>query len=206
MWWCLLALLMHSLFFNIWWTIFGWLHYLLHWWHFHLFKKHGKTWNNMFDLFCTSSDKLNSTLSSIKSKWNSLSILSLKMTFVLFFIRSKPLWWVTPIYVGDVQCFLGFPNFYWCFIAHYSMIVTLVIHLIQKYQTFVRRFEDKVYISTFESFFHNGPTFNSCNLSKPFILEMNTYDFAWGVVFSQFGKDNLFHLVVSILIIFFLLR
>jgi hypothetical protein len=33
------------------------------------------------------------------------------------------------------------------------------------------------------------------NLSKPFILEMDASNFTLGVVFSQLGKDYLFHLV-----------
>jgi len=55
-----------------------------------------RTWrnmNNMFDLFWTSSKKLNSTLSwknvnSIKPKWNSSSILFLKMAFTWILVWS----------------------------------------------------------------------------------------------------------------------
>ncbi len=37
-------------------------------------------------------------------------------------------------------------------------------------------------------FIHVGP-------SRPFILEMDTFDFALNAIFSQIGEDNLFHLV-----------
>jgi hypothetical protein len=43
---------------------------------------------------------------------------------------------VTPTYVHDVQCFIGFIKFYQYFIAHCSMIVTPLIHLFQKHQPF----------------------------------------------------------------------
>jgi hypothetical protein len=31
------------------------------------------------------------------------------------------------------------------------------------------------------------------DLAKPFVLEIDTFDFALGVVLSQLGEDNLFH-------------
>jgi hypothetical protein len=44
--------------------------------------------------------------------------------------------WATLTSVRDVQCFLGFINFYWWFIAHYSMIRTPLTCLTQKDQPF----------------------------------------------------------------------
>jgi len=38
---------------------------------------------------------------------------------------------------------------------------------------------------------------------KPFVLEMDVFEFVIGVVFSQFGKDKIFILSISILISFF---
>ncbi len=43
---------------------------------------------------------------------------------------------VTPTYVRDVQCVLEFIKFYQHFIAHCSMIMTPLIHLLQKDQPF----------------------------------------------------------------------
>jgi hypothetical protein len=41
----------------------------------------------------------------------------------------------------------------------------------------------------------SAPFFIHANPSKPFVLEMDVFDFAVGIVFSQLGKDNLLHLV-----------
>jgi hypothetical protein len=38
-----------------------------------------------------------------------------------------------------------------------------------------------------------APFFIHINLSKPFVLENNTFDFTLGVVLSQPKEDNLFH-------------
>jgi hypothetical protein len=43
--------------------------------------------------------------------------------------------------------------------------------------------------------FTTAPIFIHVDLSKPFVLEMDTSNFASGVVLSQLGVDNLFHLV-----------
>jgi hypothetical protein len=40
-----------------------------------------------------------------------------------------------------------------------------------------------------------APFFIHANLSKPFNLEMDAFGFAIGVIFSQLGKNNIFHLV-----------
>jgi hypothetical protein len=39
------------------------------------------------------------------------------------------------------------------------------------------------------------PLFIHAKLSKPFVLEMDAFDFVIGVVFSQLGGYNLLHLV-----------
>jgi hypothetical protein len=58
-------------------------------------------------------------------------------------------------------------------------------------------------LSSFEIFFHTCPTFIHANLSKPFVLETNTSNFAIDVVLSQLEKDNLFILLTSIFVNFF---
>jgi hypothetical protein len=40
-----------------------------------------------------------------------------------------------------------------------------------------------------------APLLIHANLSKPFVLEMDAFDFALGVVLSRLGVDNLFHLI-----------
>ncbi len=44
--------------------------------------------------------------------------------------------WAILVFVQDIQCFLGFTNFYECFIAHYSSIMAFLIQLTKKDQLF----------------------------------------------------------------------
>ena len=46
--------------------------------------------------------------------------------------------WQTPCSVRDVQCFLGFANFYRKFIQNYSKIVMPLTELTQKNMTFIQ--------------------------------------------------------------------
>jgi len=73
------------------------------------------------------------------------------------------------------------------------MIVTLLTQLIQKDQPFPWRVElENTFQSLKASFMIVPPLIDVC-LSKPFVLEMDTSNFALGVVFSQLGEDNLLH-------------
>jgi ABC-type phosphate/phosphonate transport system permease subunit len=61
------------------------------------FSRTWKNMNDMFDLFWTSSNKLDfmpswRNANSITPKWNYLNILFLEMAFAWIFIRSKNLW------------------------------------------------------------------------------------------------------------------
>jgi hypothetical protein len=44
-----------------------------------------------------------------------------------------------------------------------------------------------------KAFFTTAPLLIHVDLSKPFVLEMDTFDFALGVVLSQLEEDNLLH-------------
>jgi hypothetical protein len=64
--------------------------------------------------------------------------------------------------------------------------VAPLTRLIQKDQTFSWRVE-------IENAFQNLNCFS--NLAKPFVLEIDTFDFALGVILSQLGKEIFFHLI-----------
>jgi hypothetical protein len=55
--------------------------------------------------------------------------------------------WATLASIWDVQCFLGFPDFYRRFIAHYSMIVTPLIPLTWKDQPFYGELKLKMHFN-----------------------------------------------------------
>jgi hypothetical protein len=89
--------------------------------------------------------------------------------------------------------FFRFVNFYWHFIAHYSMIMVLLICWIQKDQTFTRGPKAKCAFWSLKASFTTTPLLIHVDPSRPFILEMNIFRFIIGVILSQFGNDNLFH-------------
>ena len=49
--------------------------------------------------------------------------------------------WETPTCVRDLQCFLGFANFYWRFIEVYSRICQPMFNLLKKHNCFLWSFE-----------------------------------------------------------------
>jgi hypothetical protein len=143
--WCHLALLMHLLFSNyIWWmmsfmSIQGWFRGLLYWWHPHFFEEHGGPWAPCMFGFGEASGVW--TLRQIGEVWIPSiwsGIIGLRhlwrwhiFTWILVHMNTCKIQtiinWVIPTSIHDVQCFFGFADFYWCFIAHYYSIVASLI-------------------------------------------------------------------------------
>jgi hypothetical protein len=105
------------------------------------FQRTWKTMNDMFDLFWTSSRKLDSmpswkNVNFIKLKQNSLVTSYLKMASAWIFARFKPL------SIGLLEFLFAIFNVFLdsltsqCFIAHYSTIVTIFTQLTWKDQPF----------------------------------------------------------------------
>ncbi len=98
--------------------------------------------------------------------------------------------WETPKTVRDVQCFLGFANFYRIFIMNYSKIAAPLTRLTCK---------DKLEWSPeAEEAFHNlktsfttAPILIHADFSKPFFMETDASDFALGAVLSQMEGGRL---------------
>jgi hypothetical protein len=127
--WCPLALPMHLLFFDIWWIMSSvniWM--ILHWWRPHFLEN----MTNHVSLYA----KLE------KCRFHQFEVEFLG--YIIFVdgvdIDCRKVQTIvdraTLSPIRDVQCFLGFANFYWWFIAHYSTIMTLLIHLTHKDQFF----------------------------------------------------------------------
>jgi hypothetical protein len=75
------------------------------------------------------------------------------------------------------------------------MIVTPLIHLTWEDKPFSWGIEAKNVFQSLKASLMIASFFIHVNLSKPFILEKDTFDFALGIVLSQLGKDNFFHLI-----------
>ena len=101
--------------------------------------------------------------------------------------------WHTPSSVRDVQCFLGFANFYRKFIWNYSKIVLPLTQLTKKNQAFVWTPEaDKAFTQLKEAF-TSAPVLAHVDPEKPFIIEADASDFALGSILSQPGEDGHLH-------------
>ncbi len=84
--------------------------------------------------------------------------------------------------------------------------MTPFIHLTQKDQPFSWGVEAENAFQSLKASFITTPLLIHVDLSNPFILEMDTSDFASGVVFSQPREDNFFHLIGFCFCKFFLAK
>jgi hypothetical protein len=101
--------------------------------------------------------------------------------------------WATLAFVQDVQCFLGFANFYQCFITHYSLIMAPFTWLTRKDQPFLWGVEAKNVFQSLKVYFTTAPLLIHVNPSKPFVLDIDISNFTIGALLSQLGEDNLLH-------------
>ena len=100
--------------------------------------------------------------------------------------------WVKPSSVRDVQCFLGFADFYKIFVKDYSKIVTPLIRLTRK-NKFIWTLKTERVFQILKTAFTTAPILFHPDPSKPFFLEAEASDFALGAVLSQYGDDGRLH-------------
>ncbi|KAJ1139669.1 hypothetical protein NDU88_006036 [Pleurodeles waltl] len=98
--------------------------------------------------------------------------------------------WPTPKTVRDVQCFLGFANFYQRFINHFSQTVAPITKLLRKKEKFVWSPEADQAFSTLKEAFSTAPVLTHPDANQPFIVEADASDVAIGAVLSQRNKDT----------------
>ena len=103
--------------------------------------------------------------------------------------------WQTPCSLRDVQCFLGFANFYCKFIQDYSNLVLLLTQLTRKGQSFVWSEEADMAFESLKKAFTSAPILAHVDPEKPFIIEADVSDFTFGSILSQQGDDEKLHLV-----------
>ncbi|KAJ1116408.1 hypothetical protein NDU88_004620 [Pleurodeles waltl] len=93
--------------------------------------------------------------------------------------------WPIPKSVCDVQCFLGFANFYRRFINHFSQTVAPITKLLRKKEKFVWSPEADQAFSTLKEAFSTAPVLTHPDADRPFIVEADASDVAIGAVLSQ---------------------
>jgi len=101
--------------------------------------------------------------------------------------------WPEPKKVKDIQSFLGFANFYRCFIFNYSDIVIPLTRLTRKDTPW--NFDDKCRkaFDILKQAFTSAPILTHWVLDAQLIVETNALDYALAAILSIMTKDNEIH-------------
>jgi len=101
--------------------------------------------------------------------------------------------WPEPKKVKNIQSFLGFANFYRCFIFNYSDIVILLTHLTRKDTPW--NFDDKCRkaFDTLKQAFISAPILMHWIPDAQLVMETNASDYVLAAILSIMTKDNKIH-------------
>ena len=100
--------------------------------------------------------------------------------------------WKVPKTVRDVQCFLGFANFYRIFIKNYSQVAAPLTRLTCKDKLEWGPEAEQAF-QALKTAFTTAPILVHPDFAKAFYLETDASDFALGAVLSQIGVDGKLH-------------
>ena len=100
--------------------------------------------------------------------------------------------WKVPKTIRDVQCFLGFANFYQIFIKNYSLVATPLTRLTCKDKLYWGPSAEKAF-QDLKTAFTTVPILVHPDFTKTLYLETDASDFALGAVLSKMGEDEKLH-------------
>jgi len=100
--------------------------------------------------------------------------------------------WKIPKTVRDVQCFLGFANYYRIFIKNFSQVAAPLTRLTCKDKLEWNQ-EAESSFEELKKAFTSAPILHRVDFSKAFFMETDASDFALGAVLSQMGTDDKLH-------------
>ncbi|MBW0566083.1 hypothetical protein O181_105798 [Austropuccinia psidii MF-1] len=98
--------------------------------------------------------------------------------------------WPQPKNIKALQSFLGFANFYCCFIKHYSKKITSLTSLLKKDSPFIFNEEALSQLQSLKEAFTTAPILSHLNSSLPTIVETDASDYALGAVLSQVNDSG----------------
>jgi len=106
--------------------------------------------------------------------------------------------WQRPNSLTEVQSFIGFANFYRCFIQDYSRVARPLTELTKKEaeKEWAWNPEAETAFKELKQRFTTAPVLAHFDASKPVIIETDVSDFAIGAVLSQRDEENRLHPVV----------
>jgi len=98
--------------------------------------------------------------------------------------------WPTPRCLKDVQAFLGFANFYRCFIHNYSRIATPLTQLTRKSVPWNWSLGCEQAFQELKKAFTQAPVLTHWNPDSPIVLETDTSDSTLAAILSTYiGKE-----------------
>ncbi|KAF8669628.1 hypothetical protein RHS04_08699 [Rhizoctonia solani] len=101
--------------------------------------------------------------------------------------------WPEPQNAKQVQSFLGFANFYCCFVPNFSCLARPLNNLTQKEQPWIWLEEQKAAFDAIKAEICKEPVLAHPDESKPYTLETDTSGAAMGAVLSQRKEDGCLH-------------
>jgi hypothetical protein len=101
--------------------------------------------------------------------------------------------WPVPTMLKQTQSFLGFGNFYWKFISHYSKLARPLNDLMKKDKKFEWTTECQGAFDTMKKRFTEVPVLLMPDQSKPFQIESDTSKVATGMVLTQLDLNGDWH-------------
>jgi hypothetical protein len=98
--------------------------------------------------------------------------------------------WPTPITVKQTRGFLGFGNFYRCFIRHFSNLAKPLNNLLKKEQKFKWTTECQQAFDELKKRFTEEPVLMMPDLTRPFQIETDASKYATGAVLTQLDANG----------------
>ncbi|MBW0509341.1 hypothetical protein O181_049056 [Austropuccinia psidii MF-1] len=98
--------------------------------------------------------------------------------------------WPQQKNIKALQSFLGFANFYHCFIKNYSKKITSLTSLLKKDSPFILNEEALIQLQILKEEFTTAPILSLFNPSLPTIVETDASDYAMGAVLSQVNDSG----------------
>ncbi|MBW0492957.1 hypothetical protein O181_032672 [Austropuccinia psidii MF-1] len=98
--------------------------------------------------------------------------------------------WPQPRNIKALQSFLGFANFYHCFIKNYFKKITSLTSLLKKDYPFIFSYEALSQFQILKEAFTTAPILAHLNPSLPTIVENDASDYALGAVLSQVNDSG----------------
>jgi hypothetical protein len=99
--------------------------------------------------------------------------------------------WLPPPALKDLQQFIGFANFYRCFIKGFSSICKPLNNLMRKDKLWEWGQEQQKAFDTLKQAFSSSPVLVTYDYTKKTVLETDASDWACGGVLSQYDNEGL---------------